>query len=437
MFDPNGIEEQVMCAALNDEECMNRMVADCDAAEFANPLCRSAFLSAVETAKAGEAPNLITIRRKLSELESAELFDLYTGVFVIPSNFGAYLSDLRQAYTNRVLSAKLGELKARADANDGDVAEAASEAIEKILAKDTELSSKKKLAGDTRALNAYLAIGTQGDKIRTGFLNIDSEIGGYARGSLNVIGGRPSMGKSTFAMNVALNILKAEGSVAYFTFEDSEESLIQRMISCLSKTSLWYIAHEDRAANTGLNAADRIGKWIDRKLFICDTAMMTVSKIRSLVRIWKKRLEGDGFSAIILDYLGYIRPEDSGRKTEKTKAQQIGEITKDLKKLAKEMDCPVILLCQLNRGAESVDSSPKMSDLRESGDIEQDADTVMFLNRPWVRDKTKDKEEAYAVCLKHRNGSIGTLKMRFKGNIYTFESEDSVPKQWTEGDDDD
>lgn len=430
MFDPNGIEEQVMSAALNDEECMNRMVADCDPAEFANPMCRNAFLSAVNVAKEGETPNLITIRRKLSPEESAELFDLYTGVFVIPSNFGAYLSDLRQAYTNRMLSAKLGELKARADANDGDVAEAASEAIEKILAKDTELSNKKRISGDARALNAYLAIGSKGDKIRTGFLNIDSEIGGYAKGSLNVIGGRPSMGKSTFAMNVALNILKAGGTVAYFTFEDSEESLLQRMISCLSKTSLWYIANDDRGAELGMKASDKIGKWIDRKLFICDTAMMTVSKIRSLVRIWKKRLEGDGFSAIILDYLGYIRPEDPGRKTEKTKAQQIGEITKDLKKLAKEMDCPVILLCQLNRGAESVESSPKMSDLRESGDIEQDADTVMFLNRPWVRDKTKDKEEAYAVFLKNRNGSIGTVEMRFKGNIYTFESTDGVPKEW-------
>ena len=430
MFDPNGIEEQVLSAALNDEECMNRMVADCDPAEFANPMCRNAFLSAVNVAKEGETPNLITIRRKLSPEESAELFDLYTGVFVIPSNFGAYLSDLRQAYTNRMLSAKLGELKARADANDGDVAEDASEAIEKILAKDTELSNKKRISGDARALNAYLAIGSKGDKIRTGFLNIDSEIGGYAKGSLNVIGGRPSMGKSTFAMNVALNILKAGGTVAYFTFEDSEESLLQRMISCLSKTSLWYIANDDRGAELGIKASEKIGEWIDKKLFICDTAMMTVSKIRSIVRIWKKRLEEGGFSAIILDYLGYIRPEDPGRKTEKTKAQQIGEITKDLKKLAKEMDCPVILLCQLNRGAESVESSPKMSDLRESGDIEQDADTVMFLNRPWVRDKTKDKEEAYAVFLKNRNGSIGTVEMRFKGNIYTFESTDGVPKEW-------
>ena len=84
----------------------------------------------------------------------------------------------------------------------------------------------------------------------------------------------------------------------------------------------------------------------------------------------------------------------------------------------------------MNRGAESAESSPKMSDLRESGDIEQDADTVMFLNRPWVRDKTKDKEEAYAVFLKNRNGSIGTVEMRFKGNIYTFESTDGVPKEW-------
>lgn len=435
MYDPNGIEEQIISAALNDAECMNRMIADCDVAEFENQLCLSAFIEAMNLSKNGETPTLITIRRKMNAEQSAELFSIYADVYSNVGEFGAYLNDLRQKYTNRVLAAKLGELKARAEGNDGNVAADAADAIERILMRDTELSPKKKDSGEARAMMAYMAIGEQNDKVRTGFLGIDSEIGGYAKGSLNVIGGRPSMGKSTFAMNVALNILKNDGAVAYFTFEDSEESLLQRMISNISKTSLWYISHESKGADTGLKAAEKIGKWLDRKLFISESAFLTPSKIRSIVKVWQKRAEGN-FSAIILDYLGYIRPDDAGNKrTEKTKAQQVGDITKDLKRLAKEMECPVVLLCQLNRGAESADAGPKLSDLRESGDIEQDADTVMFLNRPWVRDKTRDKDEAFAVFLKNRNGSIGTVKLRFVGSTYTFESCDDIPNEW-KGDDD-
>ena len=431
MIDINGIEERVISAALNDAECMNRMLADCDSVEFENPLCRAAFIEAANISKTGKTPTLITIRKRMNAEESAELFSIYADVYSNTATFGNALSDLREAFTNRMLAAKLGELKARAEANDGDVLSLAADAIEKIQLRDAELAPKKHDSGEDRALAAFMAIGEQTDKVRTGFLGIDSEIGGYAKGSLNVIGGRPSMGKSTFAMNVALNILKDGGNVAYFTFEDSEESLIQRMIANLSKTSLWFISHESRGADAGMKAADKIGKWMDRKLFVNDTAMMTVSKIRSIVRIWQRRVEGGSFTAVILDYLGYIRPEDFGRRgAEKTRVQQIGEITKDLKRLAKEMDCPVILLCQLNRGADSVDAAPRMSDLRESGDIEQDADTVMFLNRPWVRDKDADKEEAYAIFLKNRNGSIGSVRLRFIGNTYTFESYDDVPKEW-------
>jgi len=256
--------------------------------------------------------------------------------------------------------------------------------------------------------------------IPTGFFDLDRMTSGLHDSDLIIIAARPSMGKTAFALSIAHNVAVREGkSVAFFSLEMSKEQIVTRLISQDSQIPLHNIRtgylrpHEIDAF---LESADRIK---EAPLYIDDTPGISILEMRAKAR----RLKSEkGLDLIVVDYLQLMR---GIRKTE-SRQQEVSEISRSLKALAKELNIPVIALSQLSRQVEHrADKRPQLSDLRESGSIEQDADVVMFIHRPEVYKKNPDPEEqgmAEIIIAKQRNGPTGTISLAFIKEFARFEN---------------
>lgn len=256
--------------------------------------------------------------------------------------------------------------------------------------------------------------------IKTGYVDLDHTTNGFQRGDLIILAARPSVGKTAFALNIALqSSLRNPGAVAIFSLEMPCEQLMQRILSAKSevygdKIRSGYISNEEMVRIQ--EACNEIRK---TKIYIDDSAVIKMGDIFSKCRKLKSE---QGLDMIIIDYLQLI--SSSSRSNSDNRQQEVSEISRSLKALARELDVPVIALSQLSRGVESrQDKHPMLSDLRESGSIEQDADIVMFL----YRDSYQKKEEAENAVdpvdvdiAKHRNGATRRFQLMFAKNINAF-----------------
>ncbi len=258
----------------------------------------------------------------------------------------------------------------------------------------------------------------------TGFSTLDRMTNGFHPGDLIILAARPAVGKSAFALNVASNAASAnEGAVALFSLEMSADQLMNRMLSCESSVpqnqlSSGHLSERDIGK---LNKAANILS--ERKIYIDNSSDIRVSQIFSKCR--KLKADHGKLSLIVIDYLQLIN--GSGRSD--SRQQEISEISRSLKILAMELECPVMALSQLSRRVEDrEDHRPKLSDLRESGSIEQDADMVMFLFREDYYKKDEDKKEEQQITQlelsKHRNGPTGVVTLMFDLPIARFTSVD-------------
>ena len=255
--------------------------------------------------------------------------------------------------------------------------------------------------------------------LSTGFTRLDEMTAGLQKGDLIVIAGRPSMGKTTFALNIAENAAfgPKKASVGVFSMEMSRESLAFRMVSSLGRVDQTHL----RVGNLGDEEWTRITMAIEMmknsNIHIDDTGALTPTEVRARARRLKRE---HGLDLIVLDYLQLMQV--SGNK--ENRATEISEISRSLKALAKELDVPLIALSQLNRSVEQrTDKRPVMSDLRESGAIEQDADVIMMIYREEVYDKnTTRKGIADIIIAKQRNGEIGDINLTFLGKYTKFEN---------------
>lgn len=247
----------------------------------------------------------------------------------------------------------------------------------------------------------------------TGFVELDSKMTGLNRSDLILLAARPGMGKSAFALNVATYVAThSKRDVAIFSLEMSREQLTSRMLSSESQVpgEVLKTGRLDRDQWVQLSAAaDRLSQ---THIYIDDTAGITVSEIKAKCR----KLRDLGL--IVIDYLQLI---ESGSRTE-NRVQEVSKITRTLKVMAKELDVPVLVLSQLNRAAESrTDHRPMLSDLRESGSIEQDADIVLLLTREgYYNPETEHPNEALCILAKNRHGSTGDIKLGWNGTLTRF-----------------
>ena len=255
----------------------------------------------------------------------------------------------------------------------------------------------------------------------TGFTELDEKTSGLQSSDLIIVAGRPSMGKTTFAMNIAENAaISGDYPVAVFSMEMPADQLAMRMIASLGRIELQKL----RTGKLSEQDWPRITSAISllnakRNLFIDDTPALTPTDVRARARRLKR--EHGGIGLIVIDYLQLMRLAS----TTENKATEIAEISRSLKALAKELDVPIIALSQLNRSLEQrPDKRPIMSDLRESGAIEQDADVIMFIYREEVYEPDKEEVKGLAEVLirKQRNGPIGACKLSFIGSFTRFEN---------------
>ncbi|MFU0799972.1 MAG: replicative DNA helicase [Xylanivirga thermophila] len=252
--------------------------------------------------------------------------------------------------------------------------------------------------------------------VPTGFIDFDQRTSGLQPSDFVLIAARPSMGKTTFALNIAqYAAVREKVPVAIFSLEMAKDQLVQRMLSAESNVELQKIRTGELDEEDWLKLVQAAGPLSQAPIFIDDTPGMSVMEIRSKAR--RLKLE-HGLGMIVIDYLQLM----SGRGKTESRQQEISEISRSLKALARELDVPVVTLSQLSRAPEArTDHRPMLSDLRESGAIEQDADVVVFLYRDeYYNPDSEKKNIAEVIISKQRNGPTGTLELVWLGQFTKF-----------------
>jgi replicative DNA helicase len=266
--------------------------------------------------------------------------------------------------------------------------------------------------------------------VPSGFYDLDEMTAGFQKSDFVVIAGRPSMGKTSFAMNIAENVAvrakaKDRRAVAVFSLEMSKEALVQRLMCSYAKVDIHKIRRGYASAEEYKRLQNAAAQLHEAPIFIDDTAAIGILEMRAKAR---RLVSETPLGLIVIDYLQLIR----GPQSAENRQQEISSISRSLKALAKELQVPVIALSQLSRAVETRGGSkrPMLSDLRESGAIEQDADVVLFVYRPEVyeSDPAKRDGKAEIIISKQRNGPTGSIDLAFLSECTRFESLREVPE---------
>jgi replicative DNA helicase len=256
--------------------------------------------------------------------------------------------------------------------------------------------------------------------ITSGFTEIDNRTSGFQKADMVVVAGRPSMGKTTYAMNLVENALIAtKRPCIVFSMEMPSESIVMRMLSSIGKIDQTRIRSGKLIEDDWPRLSSAVNILKDLPLYIDDTPALTPQDMRARCRKVYRENDND-IGLVMVDYMQLMQVTGASEG----RSQEISEISRSMKAIAKEFSCPIIALSQLNRSLEQrPNKRPVMSDLRESGAIEQDADIIAFIYRDEVyNEDTPDKGIAEIITGKHRNGPIGTDRLAFVGKYTRFEN---------------
>ncbi|MCE2755449.1 MAG: replicative DNA helicase [Ignavibacteriae bacterium] len=353
-----------------------------------------------------------------------------TSMVPTAANVEYYARIVLERYIKRSLISVAGEILVHAYDETTDALEEVDSAESKIFQIAEQRLGKsfmtmKEIAHDT--FNMLMKFNEQDSKsgitgLASGFTKLDDMLGGFQDSDLVIIAARPSMGKTAFALSIARNIaVEFKQPVAFFSIEMAANQLMIRLLSAEARVN----AHDMRTNRIQKSDMAKISSSIDvlseSPLLIDDSATLTVMEIRAKCR--RLKAEHD-IKIIIVDYLQFVSPPKA-----ESREREISVISRSLKQIAKELNIPVIALSQLNRGVETrADKRPMLSDLRESGSIEQDADVVMFVNRPeqygirtW-EDGSSTEGTAEIIIAKQRNGPVGDIRLAYLKSFARFEN---------------
>ena len=260
--------------------------------------------------------------------------------------------------------------------------------------------------------------------LKTGFADLDKKTAGFQKGDLIVIGARPAMGKTTLAQNLAYNIADInKKGVLFFSMEMASNEIIDRMISDVAGVDNWKMRTGNLSDEEFAKIGDAFGEMDEIPIYIDDTSSMTIMELRNKAR---RAMHDHDIGIVIVDYLQLITGSE---RYAGNRVQEVTEISRGLKILARELSIPVVALAQLSRNVTGRDDPrPVLSDLRDSGSIEQDADLVIFIHRPDYYKKPEEEETNITELLirKHRHGALGTVELYFDGAHNRFMSLDKT-----------
>ncbi len=421
-------EQTVLGALLHDPESLSVAMNYIKPESFYVSKHRDLFAIIIRLFSLGVNADIITVINEAVKdgiFESSTAGKEYLAAVMegVPTtkNIESYCKIVEEKYYTRSLITSAKEIIEAASAGQ----ESAQQLLDFAEQKIYDIRKGKSVDGlvkiDEVVLEAYDELGRKSgpDKelyvgAKSGFADLDHVITGLSRSDLIIVAARPAMGKSVFALNLAANFARhnKDSEAVIFSLEMSKEQNVTRMLSSESLVELDYLMKGNISGDQWTKLAQGAERLSGMNIYLDDTAGITVPQMKAKLR----RLKRPGL--VIIDYLQLM---NSSRRIE-NRVNEISEITRQLKLMAKELDIPVITLSQLSRAVESrTDKRPMLSDLRESGSIEQDADIVMFLYRDAYYNKdTPDPTIAECIVAKNRHGETGTVNLRFSGQYQLF-----------------
>jgi replicative DNA helicase len=433
-------ERSILGAILLDNHALNAAIEKIRSEDFFLSQHRQIFERMIQLGEKQQAIDVVTLMEDLSrrgELEAAGgiayLSQLADGLPRV-TNVEHYARIVKEKAVLRslIFSASAIQEQALAAGDDADVILDRAESVIFQLAEDrvkVGLIGVKELVRDNyERLEKIFSEGRRITGLTTGYPGLDNETAGLQPSELIILAARPSMGKTALALNISENVaLRLREPVAVFSLEMSKESLLLRLLASEARVD----AHKFRTGHMGRDdwgkVTGALTNLADAPLWIDDSASSTVMEIGAKAR----RLKRDrGLSLLVVDYLQLVVPTHTGRGS--NRQEEVSSISRGLKGLAKELKVPVLVLSQLTRAPERDDRKPQLSDLRESGAIEQDADVVLFINRPnfYKTDlPEEDRAKAELIIAKQRNGPTGSMNFVFLARHTRFE--EAAPDAWS------
>lgn len=427
-------EEAVIGAVLYNSKCLSRIVETVKPESFYKPANRVIYEAILRLFTKNNPIDILTVSEELKAKGQLEevggrtyINDLAMNV-VTTANIEFYAKILQENEVKRALINAGSEISTL-----GYEAESYEDALDSAQQMIFNIASQRKTSDLTPieelVIASYEQIEMQYNNkgqlsgVKTGFYDLDNMTLGLQKSDLIILAARPSMGKTAFALNIAQNAaLRDDRTVAIFSLEMDKHQLVKRMLCSEAEVDTQKIRSGNMQSRDWDLLTDAMAKFDNAKIFIDDTGAMTATEIRAKCR--RLAMEEKGLGLVIIDYLQLMEGGNGGGSVS-DRNQQISVISRGLKTLAKELQVPVIALSQLSRAVESrTDKRPMLSDLRESGAIEQDADIVMFIYRDeyYNKENVENKGKAELLVAKHRNGPVGKIELLFQSNITKFKN---------------
>ena len=369
-------------------------------------------------------------KKKLKEIGGASYLTEISNFVPAASHAKAYAEIIEKASVRRRLIKAGTEIANKAYEEDAEVDNLVGKAEKELFEVSDNVIKSDYVAMDELLADAFDRIEdlhkNKGSLrgLKTGFRDLDKKTAGFQKGDLIIIGARPAMGKTTFAQNLAYNIAEInKKGVLFFSMEMAANEIVDRMISDVSGVDNWKMRTGNLSDEEFQKIGDALGEMDEIPIYIDDTSSMTIVELRNKAR---RAMHDHDIGIVIVDYLQLISGSD---RYAGNRVQEVTEISRGLKILARELKIPVVALAQLSRNVTGRDDPrPVLSDLRESGSIEQDADLVMFLHRPdYYKMNNDDYEETHITELliaKHRHGAVGKIELYFHPELLRFMSLD-------------
>ena len=426
-------ERALLGAVMLRPEAMHEIIDVMGATAFYMERHRLIFETMLELFSKNNPIDLLSLSSRLREknlleqIGGASYLSELVGLVPSASNARHYAELVSRAHTLRQLIEAAEQIREMGfDQSHGDIEEALDQAEQKVyeigkFGTTRNMHELKELLGDAWERIAHLNNAKDELRgIRTGFHDLDNKLAGLQKSDLIIIAARPSVGKSALALDIARQTATKHGnSVCFFSLEMSSQQLVDRMLAAEARVNSWRLR---TGRITGEQEFKYVRDALDRlsvaPIYIDDGPGNNILKMRAVARRLKREKD---LKLIIVDYLQLMTPIHT--RTSDSAVQQVTELSRSLKHLARELDLPVIALSQLSRAVEQRGGKPRLSDLRDSGSIEQDADVVMFLHRG---DKEKEDKNQSRVAMteilieKHRNGPTGMVELMFDSEKATF-----------------